>query len=69
MTTLDNDLHATVERYAPSGYDPASDDMTVPFAAKLAEQDVRIAEMKAAADRSGFFFFEHSDGTYSLNRK
>lgn len=41
----DKHLEATMERNAPKGYDPASDDMTIPFAMKLAEQDKKIAAM------------------------
>lgn len=34
-----------MERHAPAGYDPAGDDMTVPFAIKLVEQDAKIDRM------------------------
>ena len=36
----------TIEAHAPTGYDPGSDDFTVPFAIKLAEQDVLIARLR-----------------------
>ena len=42
------ELEATMERHAPAGYDPAADDMTVPFAIKLAEQDETIARLRKA---------------------
>ena len=42
------ELEATMERHAPAGYDPASDDMTIPFAVKLAEQDEKIERLRAA---------------------
>jgi len=42
------ELQATMERHAPKGYDPAGDDMTIPFAIKLAEQDTEIAKLRAA---------------------
>lgn len=29
----------------------------------------QIEQMQAAADRAGFFFFGHADGTYTLNSK
>lgn len=40
------ELEATMERHAPSGFDPASDDMTVEFAIKLIEQDRLIEHLK-----------------------
>lgn len=41
-------LKETIERHAPDGFDPESDDMTVEFAIKLAEQDREIARLRAA---------------------
>lgn len=41
-------IEQVMERYAPTGYDPASDDMTIPFAIKLAEQSERIANLEKA---------------------
>lgn len=43
-------LQAVMERHAPEGYDPASDDMTLPFAMKLAEQDEKIVRLEAEKD-------------------
>lgn len=45
------ELEAIMERHAPAGYDPAADDMTVPFAIKLAEQDAKIERLQKALDR------------------
>jgi hypothetical protein len=42
----DKELEAVMERHTPAGYDPAGDDMTIPFAVKLAEQDKLIAQMR-----------------------
>lgn len=38
-------LTAVVEKHAPVGFDPASDDMTVQFAVKLVEKDAEIERL------------------------
>jgi hypothetical protein len=35
-------LERAMEKYAPAGYDPASDDLTIPFAMELVEKDRKI---------------------------
>lgn len=41
-------IEQAMERYAPAGYDPSTDDMTIPFAMELAEKDRTIAAHVAA---------------------
>ena len=43
-----SELAAALEKHAPAGFDPASDDMTVQFAVKLAEKDAEIERLRAA---------------------
>jgi hypothetical protein len=45
-------MEAVLERYAPAGYDPAADDMTIPFAIKLVEKDNEIAKLRAGLERA-----------------
>lgn len=40
-------IEAAMEKYAPTGYDPASDDCTIPFAMELVEKDAEIARLRA----------------------
>lgn len=46
--TRGQEIMAAIEKHAPSGYEPSTDDMTVPFAIKLAEQDAEIERLRAA---------------------
>lgn len=41
-------IERAMEKYAPSGYDPASDDLTIPFAMELVEKDRQIAALRMA---------------------
>ena len=41
-------IEAAMEKYAPTGYDPASDDCTIPFAMELVEKDNEIGKLRTA---------------------
>ena len=47
MSDVTERIEEVMEKYAPSGYDPASDDMTIPFAIELVEKDAVIEQMAA----------------------
>jgi hypothetical protein len=48
MSETTERLEAAMEKYAPPGYDPASDDLTIPFAMELIEKDREIERLRAA---------------------
>lgn len=50
MSALSKRLEVTMEKYAPEGFDPASDDMTIPFAMQLVERDAELARMRAVVE-------------------
>jgi len=54
-------LEQAREKYAPAGYDPASDDLTIPFAMELVEKDRQIAALREALN----LFVVHS--TYPVS--
>lgn len=43
-----NRVAEALEKNTPTGFDPASDDMTVTFAIQLAEKDIEIRRLRAA---------------------
>ena len=43
-----DEIWTALQAATPEGYDPTSDDMTVPFAIELTDKDKRIAELAAA---------------------
>ena len=45
-----SELAATRKKHAPAGFDPASDDMTIQFAVKLAENDAEIERLTNERD-------------------
>lgn len=69
-------LEPTMERYAPSGYDPASDDMTIPFAIELVEKDAEIRVLRDFVDwvetwtssPIGSFSVSGLDGLFGMTR-
>jgi hypothetical protein len=52
MSETTERLEAAMEKYAPSGYDPASDDLTIPFAMELIEKDREIERLRAALEKA-----------------
>lgn len=76
MSELSKRVEAALEQHAPVGFDPASDDMTVQFAIKLAEQDAEIERLKpyvdafrreeTRADAAGTQIDDLSDGLSAL---
>lgn len=47
MTITPEEIEATCEKYAPEGYDPACDDMTIPFAMELVRKDAKIYRLSS----------------------
>lgn len=43
-------IEAAMEKYAPEGFDPASDDMTIQFAIQLVEKDRENAKLRKALE-------------------
>lgn len=46
--TVTGRIEAAMEKYAPEGFDPASDDLTIPFAQQLVEKDEENARLRSA---------------------